>query len=433
MRNKILRLSAAALFAAVSAFLIGCGGNSTPVGVTVAPVSPSVPLGGQLQFQAVVTGTSTTAVTWQICLVPSPTNAQPTICSPATTGQTQLPSGYGIITSGQTNTPQGGFYTAPTSLPPTNDFLVVATSIVNTKIFGVTVVHIDSTVRVAVSPQSATIAPGDTYTFTANVTGTTNTAVTWEVNGNAGGDVTDGFIVPGGGNGNTAVYTAPLSQPPGSVVISAVSAFDPLESGTAALTIISSTAPILTSASPNTVGEGSAQQEVFLSGSNFTSNSVVLVGTPPVPVPTIFLSTALLDAKIPAAPLSVAGPLALDRPGAEWRSIERSYRSNKRTEGDAIASRSSGISAGYHRPECRAGRRESHRGIFLAKHGCQLQRNRGRHAGSDDSYQQPAIGSRDSDDVRAGAGAVSADRAKYRCGAPESGAIRSEPDRRAAG
>ena len=311
MRNKILRLSAAALFAAVSAFLIGCGGNSTPVGVTVAPVSPSVPLGGQLQFQAVVTGTSTTAVTWQICLVPSPTNAQPTICSPATTGQTQLPSGYGIITSGQTNTPQGGFYTAPTSLPPTNDFLVVATSIVNTKIFGVTVVHIDSTVRVAVSPQSATIAPGDTYTFTANVTGTTNTAVTWEVNGNAGGDVTDGFIVPGGGNGNTAVYTAPLSQPPGSVVISAVSAFDPLESGTAALTIISSTAPILTSASPNTVGEGSAQQEVFLSGSNFTSNSVVLVGTPPVPVPTIFLSTALLDAKIPAAPLSVAGPLAL--------------------------------------------------------------------------------------------------------------------------
>ena len=311
MRNKILRLSAAALFAAVPAFLIGCGGNSTPVGVTVAPVSPSVPLGGQLQFQAVVTGTSTTAVTWQICLVPSPTNAQPTICSPATTGQTQLPSGYGIITSGQTNTPQGGFYTAPTSLPPTNDFLVVATSIVNTKIFGVTVVHIDSTVRVAVSPQSATIAPGDTYTFTANVTGTTNTAVTWEVNGNAGGDVTDGFIVPGGGNGNTAVYTAPIQNPPATVTITAVSAVDPLESGTAALTIISSTAPILTSASPNTVGEGSAQQEVFLSGSNFTSNSVVLVGTPPVPVPTIFLSTALLDAKIPAAPLSVAGPLAL--------------------------------------------------------------------------------------------------------------------------
>jgi len=268
-------------------------------------------LGGQQQFQAVVTGTSTTSVTWQLCLVPSPTNAKPTICSPATTGQTQMPSGYGIITTGQTNTPQGGFYTAPATLPPTNDFLVVATSTVDTNIFGATVVHIDSQIRVAITPNTATIAPGDSFTFTANVTGTTNTAVTWEVNGNAGGDVTDGFIVAGGGNGNTAVYTAPLNNPPGSVTITAVSGFDPLESGTAALTIITSAAPTLTSAAPNTVGEGSAQQEVYLTGTNFTSNSVVLAGTPPAPVPTIFLSSTLLDAKIPAAPLSIAGPVAL--------------------------------------------------------------------------------------------------------------------------
>lgn len=311
MGNKILRLGMAAFFVAAPAFLFGCGGNSTPVGVTVTPLNPSVPLGGQQQFQAVVTGTSTTSVTWQICLVPTPTNAKPTICSPATTGQTQLPSGYGIITTGQTNTPQGGFYTAPTTLPPTNDFLVVATSTVNTNIFGATVVHIDSQIRVAVTPNSATIAPGDTFKFTANVTGTTNTAVTWEVNGVAGGSVTDGFIVAGGGNGNTAVYTAPLSNPPGNVTITAVSGFDPLESGTAALTIISSAAPTLTFAAPNTVGEGSAQQEVYLTGTNFTSNSVVLAGTPPAPVPTIFLSTTLIDAKIPAAPLSIAGPVAL--------------------------------------------------------------------------------------------------------------------------
>ena len=309
MRNKILRLSAAALFVGAAAFLAGCGGNSTPVGVVVSPVSPSVPLGGQLQFQATVTGTSTTSVTWQLCLVPSPTNIQPTVCSPATTGQTQMPSGYGIITTGQTNTPQGGFYTAPTTLPPTNDFLVVATSTVNTKIFGTTVVHIDSTVRVAVTPSTATIAPGDTFRFTANVTGTTNIGVTWEVNGVANGDVNDGFIVAG--NGNSAVYTAPLSNPPATVTITAVSGFDPLESGTAAVTVISTAAPTLTSAAPNIVGEGSAQQEVYLTGTNFTSNSVVLAGTPPAPVPTIFLSTTLLHATIPAAPLSIAGPLAL--------------------------------------------------------------------------------------------------------------------------
>jgi len=312
MRNKILvRLGAAALFVTAAAWLSGCGGNSTPVGVTVSPNPATVPLGGQLQFQATVTGTATTSVTWQLCLVPTPTNAQPTVCSPATTGQTQMPSGFGIITTGQTNTPAGGFYTAPNSLPPTNDFLVVATSTVNTTIFGTTVVHIDSTIRVAVSPTTATIAPGDSSTFTANVTGTTNTAVTWEVNGNAGGDITDGFIVPGAGNGNTATYTAPTSNPPGSVTITAVSGFDPAQSGTASVTIISSAAPTLTTVAPNIVGEGSAQQEVFLTGTNFTSNSVVLAGTPPVPVPTLFLSSTLLHAVIPAAQLSVAGPVPM--------------------------------------------------------------------------------------------------------------------------
>jgi DNA-binding beta-propeller fold protein YncE len=311
MRNKISRLGVTALFVAGFAWLCGCGGNTTPVGVTVAPNPAVVPLGGQQQFQAIVTGTSTTSVTWQLCLVPTPTNAQPTICSPATTGQTQMPSGYGIITTGQTNTPQGGFYTAPAALPPTNDFLVVATSTVNTRIFGISVVHIDSTIRVAVSPTSATIAPGDTFTLTANVTGTANTAVTWEVNGIAGGDVTDGFIIPGGGNGNTATYRAPIANSPGSVTITAVSGFDPAESGTATITIITSDAPTLTSAAPNLVGEGSAQQDVFLTGTNFTSNSVVMVGTPPAPVPTLFLTDTLLKATIPASPLAVAGPVAM--------------------------------------------------------------------------------------------------------------------------
>ena len=311
MGNKILRLGAAVLFFVAPVFIIGCGGNSTPVGVVVSPINPSIPLGGQLQFQAVVTGSATTSVTWQICLVPSPTNAQPTTCSPPSTGQTQLPSGFGIITTGQTNTPQGGFYTAPTSLPPTNDFLVVATSTVDTTKFGSAVVHIESGVRVAVKPTTATIAPGESFTFTANVTGTTNTAVTWEVSGVAGGSVTLGFITPGAGNGNTATYVAPTSNPPGSVTISAVSAFDPSQSGTAAVSITSSAAPVLTSLSPNTVGEGSAQQEIFLTGSNFDSNNVVMVGTPPVAVPTLFIDTTLLEATIPASPLAKAGPVAI--------------------------------------------------------------------------------------------------------------------------
>ena len=96
------------------------------------------------------------------------------------------------------------------------------------------------------------------------------------VAGTAGGDVTDGFITPGAGNGNTASYQAPIVNPPGSVTITAVSAVDPAESGSASVILTSSAAPTITSSTPNLVGEGSAQQEVFLTGTNFTSNSVAL-------------------------------------------------------------------------------------------------------------------------------------------------------------
>ncbi|MFZ3215165.1 MAG: hypothetical protein WA192_03815 [Candidatus Acidiferrales bacterium] len=301
MGNKILHLGAAAVFVAAAAFMSACGGNSTPVGVTVFPTTATIPLGGHLQFQAGVTGTATTSVTWQICLAPSPTNIQPTTCTSPAPGQTQLPAGYGLISTGQVNTPPGGYYSAPTTLPPTNNFFVVATSTVNTKIFGTSVVNIDSGVRVAITPATATIALGDTFQFIANVTGTSNTAVTWEVNGIAGGDLADGYIDP------TGKYSAPVTPPSGTVTITAVSAFDPAESGSASVNIAGSDAPTLTSLYPNIVGEGSARQDIYLNGTNFNSNDTIMVGTPPAPVTTLFLTASLLRATIPAAPLSSAG------------------------------------------------------------------------------------------------------------------------------
>lgn len=304
MGKRICNSIAAALFVCGCAFLSACGGNSTPVGITISPTTPTVPLGKQLQFQAIVTGTSTTSVTWQICLPPTPTNIQPTTCSPAATGQTQLPSGYGTITTGQNNS-LGGLYTAPSTLPPTNGFLIVATSTVNLKTFGETTVNIDSGVRVTVNPSTATIAPGDHYQFSATVAGTSNTAVTWEVSGTAGGSVTDGFITANG------LYTAPVSNPPASVTITAVSGLDPSATGTATVTITGAAAPTVTSLVPNTVGEGSLQQDVYITGTSFNSNDVVLVGATSAPIPTIFISTTLLRATIPAGPLSVAGLLPL--------------------------------------------------------------------------------------------------------------------------
>src|SRR5580692_10927045 len=160
MGNKFLKFGETAFIVCALAILSGCGGNSTPTGVTITPTTETVPLGGQFQFQATVSGSATTTVTWQICLPPTPSNAQPTTCSPAANGQTQLPSGFGTITTGQNNT-AGGLYTAPKTAPATNPFLVVATSTVDTKAFGAATETLSSGIEVNVTPATATIAAGD--------------------------------------------------------------------------------------------------------------------------------------------------------------------------------------------------------------------------------------------------------------------------------
>ena len=86
------------------------------------------------------------------------------------------------------------------------------------------VVHVDGAVTnvvITISPMT-TLAPGATQTFTATVTGTTNTNVTWDA---GGGSIT----TPGG------LYTAPALG--GGYVIRAVSAADPNASATAIVNV----------------------------------------------------------------------------------------------------------------------------------------------------------------------------------------------------
>lgn len=94
-------------------------------------------------------------------------------------------------------------------------------------------------VSVAISPSSLTTATNATETFTATVTGTTNTAVTWEVNGVQGGSSTAGVIsttVPG--TTDEALYLAPGSIPSGgSVTVTAISQADTSKSASALLTM----------------------------------------------------------------------------------------------------------------------------------------------------------------------------------------------------
>jgi hypothetical protein len=86
-------------------------------------------------------------------------------------------------------------------------------------------------VSVAVSPSSATLAPGKTQQFTATVLNTTNTAVTWTVDGLYNGNTTVGMI------SNTGLYTAPETN--GTHTIVATSQADPTKSDSAIVTVTS--------------------------------------------------------------------------------------------------------------------------------------------------------------------------------------------------
>jgi hypothetical protein len=73
-------------------------------------------------------------------------------------------------------------------------------------------------VTVSVSPKRGAITTGQTQAFTATITGSSNTNVTWEVDGTAGGSAGVGTITSGG------VYTPPTSG--GSHTVQARSAAD---------------------------------------------------------------------------------------------------------------------------------------------------------------------------------------------------------------
>jgi hypothetical protein len=94
-------------------------------------------------------------------------------------------------------------------------------------------------VSVTISPSLITIATLATQPFTATVTGSTNTAVTWQVNGVSGGSSLNGLISTTVLNtSNEALYLAPASVPnPASVSVTAISQADRTKSATATVTI----------------------------------------------------------------------------------------------------------------------------------------------------------------------------------------------------
>ena len=186
--------TAASVWAAVYASYSGnpdsSSGRADNVSVTVSPSTASLQAGQQTQFTATVRGTHNKAMTWT--------------------------ASGGTVTS-------GGQYTAPSSA---GTYTLTATSVTDSSKSASAVITVSqpSQMSISVSPGTASLQSGGQQQFTAYVSGTSNTAVTWAVTHGTGTITQSGL------------YTAPQAVETDIVV--ATSQADSTESASASITVV---------------------------------------------------------------------------------------------------------------------------------------------------------------------------------------------------
>ncbi|WP_285727237.1 hypothetical protein, partial [Geothrix rubra] len=122
-------------------------------------------------------------------------------------------------------------------------------------------------IAVAVNPSSSRIGPGDTLSLTATVTGTTDTSVTWSVDGFQDGNATVGTLT---GSGSTVTYTAPAAA--GTHSVTATSNADSTKKASAAITI---QAGVLVTVTPGSATLNSAATLTLTAAVTGTTNTAV--------------------------------------------------------------------------------------------------------------------------------------------------------------
>jgi Cellulase (glycosyl hydrolase family 5) len=176
------------------------------VTIDVYPQNPTIPTNGTAQFVTVVNGLDNRATgNWAVNGVIG-----------------GGPGTLGTIT-------EGGLYTAPATVPNPATAIISATSAVDSKYKGSTIVTITD-FSVSVAPNPVTLAAKQQQQFSATVTNISNKDVDWQVNGITGGNATFGTI------SDTGLYTAPNSS--AEVTISAVARAERTRSGSAAVSVL---------------------------------------------------------------------------------------------------------------------------------------------------------------------------------------------------
>jgi len=216
--------------------------NAPAVTIALGSSPASLTVGSTYQFNATVSNTTNTAVTW------------------AVSGANGGDATAGTISA-------TGLYTAPSLVPSPATVSVTATSQADeTKSASATLtINILFTLN---TPASTSLEVTGTEQIVATIEGTTNTVITWTVNGIAGGSSTVGTI------SNAGLYTAPQLPPsPSTVTINATSQAYSSMSQSVQLTI--TPPPISVSVSP-------AVLEVQLNGTMQFSAQVTTTGSIPI-------------------------------------------------------------------------------------------------------------------------------------------------------
>ncbi len=208
----------------------GCTGTVGGVTVSVTPITASLYAGQTQQFSAAVTNAASTAVTWSV-------------------------SGGGTIGS-------TGLYTAPSSITSQQTVTVTATSVAEPTISASATVTLLPPVSVSLSPTTVSLYGGQTEQFSASVSNSSNTAVTWAISPSGTGTIN-----------SSGLYTAPATvSTQQTVTVTATSAANTSASASATVTLVP---PVSVSVTPTSAAIYPGQTQQFVASVVNTSNSAV--------------------------------------------------------------------------------------------------------------------------------------------------------------
>jgi hypothetical protein len=213
------------------------GGVSPTAAISISPLTISLQAGQKEQFTAAVTGSSNPAIAW--------TASGGTINN---TGLYTAPTVAGnyVVTATAVRSRRGG---SSTGVTPGSAVVTVTAS---------TPPPVTGNINVSVAPTAASLQTGAQQQFSASVSGTTNTAVTWTAS--------SGSIAANG------MYTAPGNA--GTYTITAVSNSDSTKSGSA-LVVVSAPQLVSVSISPGSASVDEAAQVQFAATVSGLSNTAV--------------------------------------------------------------------------------------------------------------------------------------------------------------